>query len=330
MAKKDDPTRFPQSEDRLEFLSRVASMYYEQEMTQQAISDTLGYSRSAISRFLTEAREVGIIEIRIRHPLERSVLFEQRLKDTFSLQDARVLVRNTLTHEQVLGRLGALAARLVEQVVQNGDILGVSWGTSVYEIANALRPSHKPDVRVVQLIGSLGKSDPQIDGAELARWFARWCGGRYYTIPTPLIVDSRAVRDALINDSRVKEVLEDTRKVNVAVVGIGTTNPEMASLVRAEYLTADEVLQIAADGAVGDICAIHFDINGNILSDIPIAQRVIGIDPDILKKVPTIIGMAASDIKAPAILGALRSGLVNVLVSDDITVQQVLDLNERT
>lgn len=319
--------RIAPSDERMEFLSRIASMYYEQNMTQQAISDMLGYSRSAISRFLTEARDVGIVEIRVRHPLERNTLLERHLKETFELKDARVLVRNALTYGQMLGRVGALAARLLEEAVQNGYVVGVSWGTAVYEVANALRPTHRPDVQVLQMIGSLGTTDPQIDGPELARWFAHWCGGRYQVLPTPLIVDSPEIRNALVNDTHVRASLNRLDQVEVAVVGIGSTKPQYSSLARAGYLNQEEVQAISDRGAVGDICAIHFNIDGEIL-DIPIGRRRIGASPELLRNIPTVIGVAAGDAKAPAIHGALLSGMINVLICDDITVQRVLDIED--
>lgn len=67
MTKKLDTVRQP-SETRLRLLTRVAELYYEQGLTQEGISAELGYSRSAISRLLTEAREVGIVEITIHYP----------------------------------------------------------------------------------------------------------------------------------------------------------------------------------------------------------------------------------------------------------------------
>jgi DNA-binding transcriptional regulator LsrR (DeoR family) len=114
--------------------------------------------------------------------------------------------------------------------------------------------------------------------------------------------------------------------MDLAVVGIGTTNPSMSSLVRAQYLTENEVSAIAEAGAVGDVCAIHFDFNGNVL-DIPIARRVVGIRAVDLKKVPLTIAVAGGEIKAPAIHGAVRSGLVKALVTDDEAARIVLKID---
>lgn len=316
---------FPPSEDRFSLLVRVASMYYEDGMTQREISTRLGYSRSAISRLLTEAHNAGIVEIRVHHPLRRDGDLERALRDRFSLHECRVLVSTTVPYAKMLRRIGEQAARLVEQAVGPDSVLGVSWGTSVYEVAHALRPPYYPGVQVVQLIGALGTPDPQIDGPELARWFAQLYGARYQTLPAPLIVDSPAVRDALMMDRHVNDVLKHARDVDVAVVGIGTVDPQMSSLLRAGYLTPDELKGLADTGVVGDVCALLFDVDGN-MPDVPLARRVVGVQADVLRKIPLVLGVASGRAKAAAIHGALSSRLINALVTDGEAARRVLEI----
>jgi len=313
------------NEDRFNLLLNAASMYYEEGLTQQEISRRLGYSRSGISRLLSEAREAGIVEIRVHHPLMRNGEIERLLNERFVLREARILTSNSLPYAKLLRRNGELTARFLEQTVRSDSVIGVSWGTNLNEVAYALRPPRYSDITVVQLVGALGTPDPQIDGPELAQWFAQRFGGRYRTLPTPLIVDNAEVREALMNDRQVREVLNLARQVDVAIVGIGSVVPELSSLVRAGYLTPDEINEVAASGAVGDVCAIQFDIDGNVL-DLPISRRVVGVEADTLRQIPLVLGIAAGKVKAPAILGALRAGLINGLVTDDVAAREVLRL----
>jgi DNA-binding transcriptional regulator LsrR (DeoR family) len=310
--------------ENLEFLSRVASLYYEEGMTQQRISEELGYSRSAISRFLTAARSAGVVEIRVHHPLQRDLELESRIRETFTLETVRILKGYNWEYARMLPRLGALGARLVAERVQDGMLLGVSWGTAVFEIVNALRPPYLPNLTVIQMIGALGTPDPQIDGGELARSYARAFGGRYRIFPAPALVESPQVQAAIMQERPIRDILDLARKVDIAVLGIGTTDPAMSSFVRAEYLTPKEVSEIAEAGAVGDVCAAHFDIQGNIL-DIDIMARVVGVSDADLMKIPFRLGVAGGAIKAPAILGALRSGLLSALVTDDLAARKVLE-----
>ncbi len=167
-----------------------------------------------------------MVEILVHHPLKRVCDLEAELHDQFGLKTVRVFDRQGLDYERMLSRLGSSARKLLESYVQDGMKIGVSWGTGVFEVSNALRPPYLPNVTVIQLVGALGTPDPEIDGVELARAYARTFGGRYRILPAPAIVESPQVRDALLMDRAVREVLDAGRSIDLAVVGIGTTKPE--------------------------------------------------------------------------------------------------------
>ena len=50
-------------EERLRILTDISEMYYIQGKTQSQIAHVLNFSRSTVSRLLTEARQEGIVEI---------------------------------------------------------------------------------------------------------------------------------------------------------------------------------------------------------------------------------------------------------------------------
>lgn len=312
-------------DQRLALLARVASLYYEDGMNQNEVAAILGYSRSHISRMLAEARREGIVEIHVHHPLERVAALEQRLADHFGLQEVRVLKSNDVPYSQMLRRLGALAAGLLAQKITPKSILGISWGTALFEVSNMLAPIDYPEVKVVQLIGSATSRDHQVDGPGLARAFSLQFGGQYYTLPAPWLVGDKQIRDALMKERRMQEVLGLTKKVDIALVGIGTVDPRLSSLVRAGYLSIEEAEQIQVLGAVGDVCGHYFDILGNLM-EIPVAGYAFGTDAETLRKITLSIGVAGGGVKAPGILGAMRSQLVNSLVTDDAAACIVLEL----
>jgi DNA-binding transcriptional regulator LsrR (DeoR family) len=295
-------------------------MYFQEGLTQAQVASKLGYSRSMVSRLLTEAREQRVVEIRIRHPLERRLDLEQALQKQFDLVAVRVLARGTLSYGSMLRRLGTLAAGLLLESVEDNMTLGVSWGTGVAETVSALyarRTGPHVGIQVVQIIGSLGTSDPEIDGPELARRLARTLGGRYTILPAPLFVDSEETRSALLADQRVRHVLDLARRIEVALVGIGSSEPESSSLMRAGYFTAAQVSELAQAGAVGDVCALHFDRWGQPV-ETPLTRRLVGIDRSSLTAIPTRLGVAGGQAKALPIVGACRAKYVNVLVTDEM------------
>ncbi len=313
--------------DRVEQIVEAATLYYEENLGQEQIAHRLGVSKATVSRLLRKARELGVVEITVHKLLETDNRLGERLSAEFNLRDALVLVSRGGTYDERLSLVGRLAAQYLDEIVFGGAVLGISWGTAVYHTVNALSPRKKEPVLVVQMIGAVGTGNPQIDGPDLARRLSEVYGGKYKYLHAPLIVDNKEVREALLEESRIKETLEISSKADIALVGIGTVEPSFSSLRRAGYLSERELLALKEQGAVGDVCAYHFDLWGRVL-DIDINQRIVGLPLDRLHKIEYVIGVAIGQRKVPAILGALRGKHINVLVTDDVTARKVLEVNE--
>lgn len=313
--------------DHTELLARVAALYYEENLTQAEIARGIHTSRSTVSRLLQEARKTGIVEIAVHYPWKRSRQMEQQLFQRFHLREVIVLDAQGLPYEETLDGLGVLAARYLKSILIEGAILGISWGTAVHSTVQALRPDRGLPITVVQMIGAVGMGNPQIDGPDLARWLANVYGGEYRYLHAPLIVDDAQVREMLLQEPSIRETLSLAHRADIALLGIGSLVPDVSSLLRAGYLDQEALDQLRAQGAVGDICARHYDAQGRML-DIELNHRIVGIELETLHSIERVIGVAGGEAKAEAILGALRGGHVNVLVTDDATARKVLALDD--
>ncbi|MBC7261089.1 MAG: MarR family transcriptional regulator, partial [Chloroflexi bacterium] len=189
---------FHDERDRL--LVQVASLYYEQGLTQEEIARKVKLSRSNISRLLAEARQRGIVEIRIRQPLSTVASLERELKERFRLQDAHVLWSGTRNADMSLQGVGSLAAEQLRRLLHDKMILGIGWGRALYEVVNAFHPISVGDILVVQVMGGIGAVNPHIDGPELARRLAEALSGQFRYLHVPHIVESAAVREALLQE----------------------------------------------------------------------------------------------------------------------------------
>ncbi len=317
------PTRAMRNPARLIYLAKVASLYYDHGKTQQEIADELNITRSGISRLLTEAREEGIVEIKVHYPWRSSSEIEEMLRSSFGLRDARVLVRDNRSYDEVLAGLGVLAADYLQAMLTPTIRIGVSWGTALYRMLSALKPAHLPDAAVVQLIGATGSEYNPTDGPLLAQLLANRLSCATHFLHAPLIVDSEAACQAIRQDRAIQRTLQAAREVDVALVGIGTIDPGLYSLARAGYVVGDEIEALRARGAVGDICARHYSIDGQVL-DVDINRRIIGISLEDLQQIPCVVGVAGGERKIDTILGALRGGYVNVLITDEEAAAGVL------
>ena len=164
-----------------------------------------------------------------------------------------------------------------------------------------------------------------IDGPDLARLLAGVYGGQYRYLHAPLLFEDAHARDVLLQQPRIREMMALARRADVALVGIGAPFPEVYSLLRAGYLDREALAGLRAQGVVGDICARHYDARGSML-DIELNRRIVGIDLEALHEVGQVIGVAGGEAKAAAILGALRGGHVNVIVTDDAAAGRILEM----
>jgi len=312
-----------EADDRSLLLARVASLYHELRLTQEEIAQEVGVSRSTVSRLLREARQLGIVEVRIRHPLARSPGLEQELKERFSLKGARVLTGEGLEYDEMVRRLGILAADFLRDQLHADAVLGLTWGRAVSAVVRAMRRPGAFAVHVVQLAGSVGRMGPERDGMELARSLADVLGGRCLYLRAPLIVKTADLCRALMEDPELVEALKAGAKADFAIAGIGAVVADHSSLVEAGYLTVEELGKLAASGAVGDLCSRHFDAHGRECR-VELNERVIGLSLEQLRAIPRVVGVAGGPWKSQAILAALRGQLVHVLVTDRATAESVL------
>ncbi len=318
--------RKPPNDD---LILEAARLYYEGGLDQAQVAKQIQVSRSYVSRLLTEARQNGLVEIRVRHPLPVAEDLQDTLAKRFGLQEARVLALQDWDYPETLKRLGALAARFLESALRQHDRLGIGWGTAIHATVQAFNPHRFLTAQVIQMIGGLGATNPEIDGTDLARRLAEKLGGPYRYLQAPLVVESATVCAALMRGPSIKEVLALARKARLAVIGIGTINKTYSSLLRAGFVTEVALRDLEEHGVVGDVCCRHYDLSGRIV-DVELNERVVGIDIKSLKRIPCIVGVAGGIAKAPAILGALRGHLVNVLITDDRTAREVLRLDDES
>ncbi|MBI5029790.1 MAG: sugar-binding transcriptional regulator [Chloroflexi bacterium] len=308
-----------------QLMLQAARLYYEQNHTQDEIARALKTSRPMVSRLLQQARAEGIVQIKIVDPSARHSALEKQLLEKFHLTDVMVVATEGDTQELARRRIGQAAARYLERTLQNGDVVGIGWGRSLYEVVNALEPHRKARITVVPLIGGLGQISPVFQVHELTRLLAEAFGGTWQNFYTPALVESDEMVTTLLRSADGKQVTALWQHLSVAVVGIGNVDlgAEMQMLF-VNYLDAEAQKRLSHAKAVGDICVRFFDIKGKPCADA--MHGIVGISLEQLHRTRRVIGIAGGIAKAEAILGALKGRHVNVLVTDEPAARRVLEL----
>lgn len=310
--------------ERTALLADIAEWYYIDGLNQSEIANKIGVDRSLISRLLSEARKNNIVEIRVNRPLLTARDLEKSLVQQFGLNIACVLVNQDEEYAQFLSKLGRAGAKLLREHLQPGITLGLSWGTGVSAVVDAFEKPGPSSMEIVQLVGALGAQHNVYDGPGLVQRLAQIIGCQGYYLNAPFLVEESGIARALLQNHNVAEAMALAKNCDVAVVGVGSTAPEFSSFYQAGYVPLEDLNQLRSAGMVGDVCGRHFDIKGET-PDLEFHERLVTISEGDLKNIPVRIAVAGGLGKVEAILGALRGGYINVLVTDTSVASRLLE-----
>lgn len=300
----------------------AAKLYYLLDYNQSEIAKILGLSRPTVSRLLQQAKAEGIVQIKIMDPVEDIQSLSNQLEKRFHLKKA--IIANIPQYEEniIKNYLGEKAAAYLNETVKDGDIIGVTWGTTLYHVGIELKQKFVKDVKVVQLKGGVSHSETNTYASEILYLFGQAFNTLPLHLPLPAIVDHIVVKQAMEADRHIKRILDLGKQANIAVFTVGTVLNE-SLLFRLGYFT-DEDLATLRENAVGDICSRFFDKNGAICN-LSLNERTLGIDLELLKKKEQSILIAGGASKIEGIYGALKGGYANILVTDQFTAKFLLD-----
>lgn len=309
----------------LSMLVRAATLYYVENKSQAEVAADIGVSRSNVSRVLADARRLGIVDIRINDPFGRSGDLETALVEKFGLRSCRVAPSGD--PDTQLSRVGALGAQwLLEHLPADGTV-ALSWGSGVQAVVDEIPndPTH-PGVEVLPLVGGLSIVDSARDGNVLVRLLATKLGASHRRLYAPAVVESRESRDTFMREPSIRDVLTASRRAHIAIVGIGGVGYGASSaIIDSMKLSPQELSDFANSGAVGDCCTRYFDATGELV-DTVVNDRVIAVELDDLRHIPTVIGVVSGVHKAAATHSALAGRMFEVLVVDSDLARALLQL----
>ena len=312
----------------LELLAEVASLYYEQEFSQNEIAEKFYISRSRVSRLLAMAKEKGIVTFKIRHTGERSYELEQLLKRKYKLDEAFVLNSNNFDYTQVLHLMGVFAARYINSQLKKGQTIGISWGKSIAQTIEALKPNRSLELETVQIIGGTLVQNPVIDIAALTHLMIEKFNAKGIYLNAPLYMNNLEACCKLKEQPAIAFALNKARNADMIITGIGEISKETFSYMWSGFGNDDELDVLLEKGAAGFMCAQAFDINGNACYP-EFNRNVVGVTLDELKDAKNVVAVSGGKRKGAAVLGALRGGYMKVLVTDQQCVQEVVKLERQ-
>jgi deoxyribonucleoside regulator len=308
---------------RFSLLADVAEKYYMEGKDQSEIASEVGVTRSMISRMLSEARNRGIVEIHIIRPVNSDHQLEDAIREKFGIESVFVAAVEGSKSERLLQVLGQAGAEVFLKSLKVNSIIGVTWGTSISAVVDAIQPISELKVKVIQLVGAQGVKNIDYDGHALVSRLAEKLGGDGYYLNAPCMCQTSEIAASMRETRGIRETIELGMKADIALLGIGTTETEYSSFFLSGLLTGEELTTIRSNRVVGDVAGNYFCEDGSPYMD-AILSRMITIRLDDLIRIPVRIGIAGGPGKGEAIRAALISKLVNMLVTDSATARQIL------
>jgi DNA-binding transcriptional regulator LsrR (DeoR family) len=311
-------------QDEMRLMAKVARMYYELGIRQQDITARLNIHQSTISRLLKRAREANIVRISVSMLSGIFPEMEEALEKKYDLSEA-IVVDCLPGEQQMVKDLGSAAAFYMETTIREGEIVGISsWSRNLLAMVDALHPTQRGNGgKVIQILGGMGSPEAQVHATSVTQRLAYLLGATAVLLPAPGVVGSSEAKKVLEKDDYVRRVLNLFPKIETALVGIGSMQPSKLLASSGNRFSENEMRQLHALGAVGDICMRFFDAEGRLVAT-PLHNRVIGIELEALKSAKRVIGVAGGARKEDPIRAALRAKWINVLITDKKTAENLL------
>lgn len=296
----------------------AAILYYEQKLTQQEIAQLMGLTRQTVSKLLSEAVAENVVTISIRDPQEQCRSLEAEICEKFGLQ--RCVVCSVSNQDEQLRQMMTLrtAVEVLKPIfLQGNQKIALSWGRTIKALIKQMPELHTTGNVVFPLFGATDSEHSYFSSNELARSMAGKIGAAAKYAWFPYLADSSEDRDLIRMLSYFKKMRELWHAADVAIVGIGNT--DILDIFGKTFGYSKKHAL-----AIGDVATHFFDEKGTFIDLYPHSLCASAED---LKNAKQTIAIACGDYKAKAIAGALRTNLLDVLITDEYTARKILSFS---
>ena len=294
-------------------IAKSAWYYYVGGLTQQNIADKLGVSRIHVMKLLDLARQNGVINFRIREDSIRRFDIEKRMTDMWGLSDV-FIAPSPVKDMEAAENVAYAAAMYIETFTSANDYINMGYGYTLGKVLNHIAMNVEKRLSIISLSGGVSCYLPDTESSIF--------NAKLYLMPAPLVVSSAEMAKAIIAEPSVQEILMMHKLASTTVVGIGGMD-EDATVVKSGTITKNDFRLLSMQNAVGDVLCHFYDKNGKPVGA-ELDNRLISTPLQALKSLNRVIGVSAGVNKVDAILGALRAGLLDVLVTDEDTAEAIL------
>lgn len=311
------------SEDTEAFVTEVCWHYFVNEMTQAEVAKAMDVTRLRVNQAIQRARASGIVKVQIESPFITRLEQQEALRTALGLDRAVIAPTDPSNYDYHRPVGAALAALMSERLrAANWRLLGVSWGLTLDAAIRRMHAQSHPDLEVVSILGGTAQG-ATFNSFAIASGFAGALGATYSILTAPIYLSEGIDRDLFLSQYALSEHFAKFADLDAVLLTCSNVSQKsfLVSHGLPKELTPEALIEA---GAIGDVLGQFLDKDGNSISP-DVDDRTVGMPLNLVRKVPEKIMAAAGPHKVEIIRAACRIGLVNTLVTDDVTAGLLLN-----
>lgn len=307
---------------------QVAYYYYKLNLKQQDIADKMNISRQKVNRLIQRALAENIVEIKINGYENFDIDLEYTLESKYGLEKA-IVVKDNIDINPIGVASSVYLNKLIGYVLEekNNCSVGISWGNALSNMTKNYQKDgvNGQSVNVVQLCGGINTNEVEIKPEEVTNELAIILGGKAYNLFAPALLENKELVKLLKKEKYYSKILKKYKSLDISVVGIGNLDSE-GTLMKYSYIESDIYEKLYECKAIGDVCLRMFNESGEMIVTY-LDDLIMGISTEDYQNIPYRIGIAYGENKAKQIRAAIKGKIINILITDDITVKKILELD---
>lgn len=305
---------------------KIAYWYYTLGLTQEEIGKKVSLSRQKINQIINSLVDLGIVTININGYERDNIEYECQMEEMFKLKEV-VIASDYGELDTAFFKVTNVAAQYLERKIQNGDIIGVSWGHTLAETIRNMVFQKNSICHVIQLMGAQNMEQPVSRADEIIREMANKLGCPSHMLYAPVVVENEKTKEMLMQEKSIKMSYELMDKCDHAIIGIGELT-EDSTMCSSGYLSKEEIKRLNKEGFVADISMNPIRLDGT-WKNCYLENRILSANMECIKEIPNAIVIACGLKKTKAILAGLRTGCIDTLIIDETTAKQIIEMNKK-
>lgn len=305
---------------------KIAFWYYSLHMTQDEIAKRLGFTRQKVNQIINSLVDQGVVSIHIHGYEQENTEYERILEESFGLRQA-IIASDYGDPKFAVHKVANVAAQHLERTLQQGDVVGVSWGRTLAAVIREMEYQRKSECRVVQLVGAQNMHQFLLKSDEIAREMANKLDCPSYILYAPVVVAHEETKEMLLRERTIQESFDLMKKCTVGLFGIGELTKE-AIMCKIGYISNEDRERLRADGFCADIGMNPVRADGS-WDNCYLEKRLLNADMECIRNMDNVIAVACGTEKAEAILAVLKSGVLDTLILDAAAARKVIAMLQK-